>query len=199
MSRLKLKFPYQEQAIPQVDIAILLIGLMLLVTVIFQYRQITEEINYWTNRVDRLEKQQQQKAAPRTRSSSRVREFSQEIRKEIGQANGILDQINLPWDVLFDAVEHASTKDIALLSLQPNVANRVLRINGEAKDMAKLLDFVEALEQEEIFYLESRGLSELAARNLLTYAFGAEIISRIPVTSLRQQLEQAVLNQTQGK
>lgn len=151
MSRLKLKFPYQEQAIPQVDIAILLIGLMLLVTVVFQYRQITEEINYWTNRVDRLEKQQQQKAAPRSRSSSRVREFSQEIRKEIGQANGILDQINLPWDVLFDAIEHASTKDIALLSLQPNVANRVLRINGEAKDMAKLLDFVEALEQEEIF------------------------------------------------
>ncbi|AEJ01811.1 FeS assembly protein SufD [Nitrosomonas sp. Is79A3] len=54
------------------------------------------------------------------------------------------------------------------------------------------------LDLEEIFYLESRGLSEKAARNLLTYAFGAEIISRIPVTSLRQQLEQAVLNQTQS-
>lgn len=80
-----------------------------------------------------------------------MREFSQEIRKEIGQANGVLDQINLPWDGLFDAIEHASTKEVALLSLQPNVANRVLRINGEAKDMAKLLDFVEALEREEIF------------------------------------------------
>jgi Fe-S cluster assembly protein SufD len=54
------------------------------------------------------------------------------------------------------------------------------------------------LDQEEIFYLRSRGLSEKAARNLLTYAFGAEIISRIPVTSLRQQLEQAVLDQTQS-
>lgn len=54
------------------------------------------------------------------------------------------------------------------------------------------------LDQEEIFYLESRGLSEVAARNLLTYAFGAEIISCIPVTSLRQQLEQTVLSQTQG-
>ena len=54
------------------------------------------------------------------------------------------------------------------------------------------------LDQEEIFYLESRGLSEVAARNLLTYAFGAEIISHIPVTSLKQQLEQAVLNQTQS-
>lgn len=54
------------------------------------------------------------------------------------------------------------------------------------------------LDQEEIFYLESRGFSEVAACNLLTYAFGAEIISRIPVTSLRQQLEQTVLNQTQS-
>lgn len=54
------------------------------------------------------------------------------------------------------------------------------------------------LDQEEVFYLQSRGLSEVAARNLLTYAFGAEIISRIPVTSLRQQLEQTVLNQTQS-
>lgn len=54
------------------------------------------------------------------------------------------------------------------------------------------------LEQEEIFYLRSRGLSEQDARNLLTYAFGAEIISRIPVTSLKQQLEQIVLSQTQS-
>ena len=54
------------------------------------------------------------------------------------------------------------------------------------------------LDPEEIFYLRSRGLSEKAARNLLTYAFGAEIINRIPVTSLRQQLAQAVLDQTQS-
>ncbi|MDE2388568.1 MAG: Fe-S cluster assembly protein SufD [Betaproteobacteria bacterium] len=54
------------------------------------------------------------------------------------------------------------------------------------------------LDPEEIFYLRSRGLSEKTARNLLTYAFGAEIINRIPVTSLRQQLAQAVLDQTQN-
>ncbi|MBL8497994.1 Fe-S cluster assembly protein SufD [Nitrosomonas sp. JL21] len=54
------------------------------------------------------------------------------------------------------------------------------------------------LDPEEIFYLKSRGLSEVAARNLLTYAFGAEIISRISIPSLKQQLEQIVLNQTQS-
>ncbi|HEX8874156.1 MAG TPA: Fe-S cluster assembly protein SufD [Nitrosospira sp.] len=53
------------------------------------------------------------------------------------------------------------------------------------------------LDNEELFYLKSRGLSEVAARNLLTYAFGAEIIDRIPIASLRHQLERTVLEQTQ--
>jgi len=52
------------------------------------------------------------------------------------------------------------------------------------------------LDSEEIFYLRSRGLSEAAARNLLTYAFGAEVIDRIPVASLRRRLEQTVLERT---
>ena len=49
-----------------------------------------------------------------------------------------------------------------------------------------------------MFYLQSRGLTEAAARNLLTYAFGAEIIDRIPIASLKKQLEQTVLEQTTG-
>ena len=41
------------------------------------------------------------------------------------------------------------------------------------------------LDPEELFYLQSRGLSMERARNLLTYAFAAEVIDRIPVASLR--------------
>jgi Fe-S cluster assembly protein SufD len=54
------------------------------------------------------------------------------------------------------------------------------------------------LDADEVFYLKSRGLSDAAARNLLTYAFGAEVIDRIAVASLRTRLEQAVLAQTQS-
>ncbi len=52
------------------------------------------------------------------------------------------------------------------------------------------------LDSEALFYLASRGLSDAAARNLLTYAFGAEIIDRIPVASLKLWLERAVVEQT---
>ncbi len=54
------------------------------------------------------------------------------------------------------------------------------------------------LDLDEVFYLKSRGLSETAARNLLTYAFGAEVIERIPVATLRQRLEQTVMARTQS-
>jgi len=54
------------------------------------------------------------------------------------------------------------------------------------------------LDVDEVFYLKSRGLSDTAARNLLTYAFGAEVIERIPVATLRSRLEQVVMAQTQA-
>ena len=52
------------------------------------------------------------------------------------------------------------------------------------------------LDADEVFYLRSRGLSDAAARSLLTYAFGAEIIDRIPVATLKRRLEQTVLEHT---
>lgn len=55
------------------------------------------------------------------------------------------------------------------------------------------------LEADELFYLKSRGLSDRTARNLLTYAFAAQVIERIPVKSLVDRLEENVLDQTQMK
>ncbi|HEX7953713.1 MAG TPA: SufD family Fe-S cluster assembly protein, partial [Burkholderiales bacterium] len=55
------------------------------------------------------------------------------------------------------------------------------------------------LEADELFYLKSRGLSDRTARNLLTYAFAAQVIERIPVKSLVDRLEKNVLDQTQRK
>jgi Fe-S cluster assembly protein SufD len=48
-----------------------------------------------------------------------------------------------------------------------------------------------------MFYLRSRGLSEGAARNLLTYGFAAEIVDRVPIASVAASLRRAVLEQTQ--
>lgn len=51
---------------------------------------------------------------------------------------------------------------------------------------------VSQLEDDEIFYLQSRGIDANDARNLLINAFAAEIINQIPVPSLRERLTQTV-------
>lgn len=55
------------------------------------------------------------------------------------------------------------------------------------------------LDPEELFYLQSRGLNLTTARNLLTYGFAADLLARIPVASLRRQLNQTVMARTNAQ
>ncbi|MBD1862069.1 MULTISPECIES: Fe-S cluster assembly protein SufD [Trichocoleus] len=48
------------------------------------------------------------------------------------------------------------------------------------------------IDPDEIFYLQSRGLDQASARQLLVYAFAIEIIDQIPVASVRDRLSQLV-------
>ncbi|BAZ70273.1 hypothetical protein NIES4106_50640 [Fischerella sp. NIES-4106] len=51
---------------------------------------------------------------------------------------------------------------------------------------------VSQLEDDEIFYLQSRGIDQESARHLLVHGFAAEIINQIPFPSLREKLTQTV-------
>ncbi|HVS83586.1 MAG TPA: Fe-S cluster assembly protein SufD [Pyrinomonadaceae bacterium] len=50
------------------------------------------------------------------------------------------------------------------------------------------------LKEDEIFYLESRGLRPELARNVLTYGFAEEVIEKIKIASIKRELDAAVLN-----
>jgi Fe-S cluster assembly protein SufD len=50
------------------------------------------------------------------------------------------------------------------------------------------------LEEEELFYLLTRGLPENLARNLLTYGFAEEIINKIDIDRIKDELDSAVLD-----
>ncbi|MCU1268501.1 MAG: sufD [Acidobacteria bacterium] len=55
------------------------------------------------------------------------------------------------------------------------------------------------LDEDELFYLESRGIHSDLARNLLTYGFAEEVIVRIKVESIKTQLDEAVLNRLHAR
>ncbi len=90
--------------------------------------------------------------------------------------------------------------------------NRNLLLSGEARvDTKPQLEIfaddvkcahgatVGQLEEEELFYLISRGLRPELAQNLLTYGFAEEVINKIRVGSIKAQLDEAVLNRLHAK
>jgi Fe-S cluster assembly protein SufD len=50
------------------------------------------------------------------------------------------------------------------------------------------------IDEEELFYLQTRGIHPELARNLLTYGFAEEVVSKIKIDSIRSELGQVVLN-----
>jgi Fe-S cluster assembly protein SufD len=55
------------------------------------------------------------------------------------------------------------------------------------------------LEEEELFYLKSRGLHDDLARNLLTYGFAEELVEKIKIESIKRQLDEAILNRLHAR
>jgi Fe-S cluster assembly protein SufD len=50
------------------------------------------------------------------------------------------------------------------------------------------------LNNDELFYLESRGINPALARNMLTYGFAEEVIEKIKIESIKRGLDQAVMS-----
>lgn len=48
------------------------------------------------------------------------------------------------------------------------------------------------LDEEHLFYLQTRGINATQARDMLTYAFAGEVVERVPVLSVRRWLEQSI-------
>lgn len=73
------------------------------------------------------------------------------LAQEVRAANLVLRQLNIPWPRLFRELESAVDGSVALLSIQPDAAHRVLRVEGEARDYRALLDFVDRLDAAGLF------------------------------------------------
>ncbi|MFM9915591.1 MAG: hypothetical protein ACKVOX_07275 [Rhizobacter sp.] len=64
---------------------------------------------------------------------------------DVRRANAIIEQIVVPWEALFDAIEGADASGLGLLSLTPSARDRSLRLAGEARSMEELLAYVDRM------------------------------------------------------
>lgn len=68
--------------------------------------------------------------------------------REIRHANDVIEQIALPWDQLFRAVEAAAGEKVALLGITPDRKSGTVEVAGEAADLNAMFDYVKRLQRQ---------------------------------------------------
>ncbi len=88
---------------------------------------------------------EQNRSAAGKKPSGRSRLQRSEIDEQVQKANAIIAQLATPWDKVFDALEGAVNRDVALLSLEPDPVRGLIRAGAEARNAHAMLDYLKRL------------------------------------------------------
>lgn len=126
------------------------LGVLLLVIGAAWLTQVVNSTRVLSARIELAEAHQQSMARHSKIKPAAPPLDAEALQQQIKQANGVLQQLDLPWNALFQTLEATRDKDIALLSIQPDAAKHRVRIGGEAKDLPQLLVYIARLEQSQV-------------------------------------------------
>jgi Tfp pilus assembly protein PilN len=76
------------------------------------------------------------------------------LEDEARSAEAVVRQLTVPWAALIRTIEQAATKEVAILQLQPDAEQRVLRLTAEARSREAMFDYLRRLSA-------ARGLAEV--------------------------------------
>lgn len=148
MRALRLDYQRNTGPFPWLGLAMLASALVVLALAASHYRTLNQQIALWETRVDHEERL----AGPHARAlRPATAEAAHEQALEVQHANLVLRQLNLPWDALFSAVEASGGKNIALLSMEPDLRKGTVKISAEAKNFDAMLEYVRQLGKRDVF------------------------------------------------
>ncbi|MBL0726170.1 hypothetical protein [Piscinibacter sp. HJYY11] len=121
---------------------LLAVAATLLVPVSDAYQDAAVQREQAQERFDQAERQDRLRKRPPGKADSMA--DAQDV-AGAQRANAVIDQLTVPWDELFRALEAADARGVAVLSLAPNARDHTLRLAGEARQMDELLAYVARL------------------------------------------------------
>ncbi len=168
LSALHLNFRPRAPRWSPLGVALLILGLGMSAYALSEARAVQAQIALVQAKVDSAQQGIKPKPLPSVDSET--------LQTEVRAANEVLQQLALPWNTLFTALESTGDKQIALLSIQPDAGKRIVRISGEAKDFDALLAYMARIEQSKILrqvYLNSHEIRVQDAEKPVRFALTA--------------------------
>lgn len=96
----------------------------------------------------RSELDQQLEWAGRTQKADKSRPADPRVVKAERAAKAMQAELSLPWARLLEALESVQRADVALLVVEPNVAERRVRLQLEARGVDAMLAYLDALQTD---------------------------------------------------
>jgi Tfp pilus assembly protein PilN len=141
MRRLRLDFAHPQPALRLggglAGVLVLAAAVALATALVVRHQDLVTETESVEARIARLARAG---APERIPAGSRER-----IAAEVHRINLAAVRLTIPWEELFQAVEAATDRRIALLALQPNFQKGELKISGEADDFSAIRQYMDRL------------------------------------------------------
>jgi hypothetical protein len=172
MRRLELDFHRRARAAHWLRVGLLALGVVLAGASLLRFQALNRELGVWESKLDDMS----QLARRKTVSLGVGPRDGKAPPEEIRRANVVLEQMTVPWGVLFSELEATSDNDLALLAIQPDVASRQVRVTGVATSLAAVTRFVTRLEAQPHLtgvYLVEHALSAASPRRPVTFSIVA--------------------------
>jgi Tfp pilus assembly protein PilN len=103
--------------------------------------------------------------------------------REIRRANDVIEQISLPWDRLFRAVESAAGEKVGLLGITPDQKSGTVEVGGEAADLNAMFDYVKRLQRQPSLtrvYLLNHKLNDQDPQHPIRFTVTASWMEKTP-------------------
>jgi Tfp pilus assembly protein PilN len=123
--------------------SLLALGIGLLVALLIAQQLWQAERQALEAQVQRLEQQLGRRPASSAPLNSAA---SREQAERLAQMRSVSQQLQRPWEQLFDRLEGLPQEDVALLTLTPDARKGQLRISAEARNLEAMLQFHKRLE-----------------------------------------------------
>jgi len=132
---LQLDFVAPRRRARLAGLAVLSISLVLAGGLVFKYSEIRQRLHQLDAAEALLGGVRPARTIPRER-----------LEAEMKSAQAAVRQLTLPWAQLIDSLERAATAEVAVLHIQPDAQNRVLRVSAEARREGQMLEYLRRLE-----------------------------------------------------
>jgi Tfp pilus assembly protein PilN len=169
MRRLELDFHRRAAQARWLRIGLLAFGIVVAGTAALRFQALSREATQWESKLEDMS----QLARRKTVSLGVGARAGKAPPEEIRRANVVLEQMTVPWGVLFSELEATSDNDLALLAIQPDVASRQVRISGVATSLVAVMRFVTRLEAQPHLvgvYLVEHALSAASPSRPVTFS-----------------------------